>query len=85
VEGDCVGHLSESTLMARVIEDTSVLDQSVQHVMEAPLPVVDAHVDMPGLTRLLSRQNPAVLVRRGGRLAGIITRYDALRYITDGR
>ena len=85
VEGDCVGHLAESSLMARVIEDTRVLDQSVQHVMDAPLPVVDAHVDMPGLTRLLSRQNPAVLVRRGGRLAGIITRYDALRYITDGR
>jgi cystathionine beta-synthase len=84
-EGDCVGHLSESSLMARVIEDTSVLDKSVQHLMDAPLPVVDAHVDMPALTRLLSRQNPAVLVRRGGRLAGILTRYDVLRYITDGR
>ena len=85
VEGDCVGHLAESTLMARVIEDTKILDQSVQHVMDAPLPVVDAHVDLPGITRLLSRQNPAVLVRSGGRLAGIITRYDVLRYITDGR
>jgi cystathionine beta-synthase len=62
-----------------------VLDQSVQHVMEAPLPVVDAHVDLAGITRLLSRQNPAVLVRRGGRLAGIITRYDVLHYITDNR
>ena len=84
-EGDCVGHLAESTLMGRIFEDTSVLDKSVQHVMEAPLPVVDAHVDLAGITRLLSRQNPAVLVRRGGRLAGIITRYDVLRYITDGR
>jgi cystathionine beta-synthase len=84
-EGDCVGHLAESTLMGRVFEDTGVLDKSVQHVMEAPLPVVDAHVDLAGITRLLSRQNPAVLVRRGGQLAGIITRYDVLRYITDGR
>ncbi|HLM66041.1 MAG TPA: pyridoxal-phosphate dependent enzyme, partial [Longimicrobium sp.] len=84
-EGDCVGHLSESSVMGRVFEDTKVLDQSVQHVMEAPLPVVDAHVDLGGITRLLSRQNPAVLVRRGGKLAGIITRYDVLRYITDAR
>jgi cystathionine beta-synthase len=84
-EGDCVGHLAESTLMGRIFEDTTVLDKSVQHVMEAPLPVVDPHVDLAGITRLLSRQNPAVLVRRGGRLAGIITRYDVLRYITDGR
>lgn len=84
-EGDGVGHLAESTVLGRVFEDTKVLDQSVQHVMEAPLPVVDAHVDLAGITRLLSRQNPAVLVRRGGRLAGIITRYDVLRYITDSR
>lgn len=84
-QGDCVGHLAESSLMGRIFEDTKVLDLSVQHVMEAPLPVVDAHVDLAGITRLLSRQNPAVLVRRGGKLAGIITRYDVLRYITDGR
>jgi cystathionine beta-synthase len=71
--------------MSRVLENTATLDQSVQHLMDAPLPVVDAHVDLPGITRLLNRQNPAVLVRHDGRLAGIITRYDVLRYVTDGR
>jgi hypothetical protein len=57
-EGDCVGHLSEATLMSRVLENTATLEQSVQHLMDAPLPVVDAHVDLPGITRLLNRQNP---------------------------
>jgi cystathionine beta-synthase len=80
-EGDCVGHLAESTLMGKVLEDTRVLDQSVQHVMDAPLPVVDAHVDLPTVTRLLSK-NPAVLVRRDGKLHGIVTRYDVMRYVT---
>ena len=80
-EGDCVGHLAESTLMGKVLEDTKVLDQSVQHVMDAPLPVVDAHVDLPSVTRLLSK-NPAVLVRRDGKLHGIVTRYDVMRYVT---
>ncbi|MBB4635327.1 pyridoxal-phosphate dependent enzyme [Longimicrobium terrae] len=84
-EGDCVGHLAEASVMARVLEDMTLLDKSVQHLMEPPLPVVDSHVDLPGVTRLLSRQNPAVLVRRGGRLEGIITRHDVLRYLTDGR
>jgi cystathionine beta-synthase len=83
--GDCVGHLSEATLMARVLESTAVLDQPVQGLMEPPLPVVDSHIDLPALTRLLTRQNPAVLVREGGRLAGIVTRFDVLRYLTDGR
>jgi cystathionine beta-synthase len=81
-EGDCVGHLSEATLMARVLEDASVLEKSVQHLMEAPLPVVDAHVDLPAITGLLNRQNSAVLVRRDGALAGIVTRYDVVRYVT---
>ncbi|HET6231213.1 MAG TPA: pyridoxal-phosphate dependent enzyme [Longimicrobiaceae bacterium] len=84
-EGDCVGHISEATVMARVLENTAVLDQAVQTLMDAPLPVVDGHVDMPGVMRLLSRHNPAVLVREGGKLSGIITRYDVLRYVTDGR
>jgi len=80
-EGDCVGHLAEGTLMGKVLEDTTLLEQSVQHVMDAPLPVVDAHVDLPAVTRLLSK-NPAVLVRRDGKLHGIVTRYDVMRYVT---
>jgi cystathionine beta-synthase len=80
-EGDCVGHLAESTLMGKVLENTALLDKSVQHVMDAPLPVVDAHVDLPTVTRMLSK-NPAVLVRRDGRLHGIVTRYDVMRYVT---
>ncbi len=84
-EGDCVGHVSEATLMARVLEDTALLDLPVQRLMDAPLPVVDEHVDLASITGLLTRQNPAVLVRQDGRLAGIVTRYDVLRYVTDAR
>ena len=39
------------------------------------------HVDLPTVTRLLSK-NPAVLVRRGGKLDGIVTRFDVMRYVT---
>ena len=81
-EGDCVGHVSEATLMARVVEDPRVLDHSVQELMDPPLPVVDAQVPLDAVTRLLTRQNPAILVRRDGELAGIITRFDVLRYLT---
>ena len=82
LEGDvCVGSLSEGTLMARVIEDPSMLDRPVASLMDAPFPVVDADVDLPRLARHLTRQNPAVLVRREGRIAGIVTRYDMVRYL----
>ncbi|HET8654526.1 MAG TPA: pyridoxal-phosphate dependent enzyme [Longimicrobiaceae bacterium] len=81
-EGDCVGQVTEATLMARVLENPTMLDQPVQALMDAPLPVVDEHADLHALTGLLSRQNPAVLVRRDGVLVGIVTRYDVLRYVT---
>ncbi|HEX8691141.1 MAG TPA: pyridoxal-phosphate dependent enzyme [Longimicrobium sp.] len=82
-EGDCVGSVAEANLMSRVLEDTEVLDQSVQHLMDPPLPVIDAHVDLPTVTRLLAK-NPAVLVRQDGVLGGIVTRHDVLRYVTNG-
>jgi cystathionine beta-synthase len=85
VDGDCVGHLSEPNLMAQVLENPSLLDGAVQEMMDPPLPVIDSHLDLQAVTRLLTRQNPAVLIRRNGALSGIITRYDVLRYMTDGR
>ncbi len=78
---ECVGSLSESSLMSRVIEDPGVLDRSAGELMEAPFPVVEGQVQMTALARLLTRQNPAVLVRRDGGIAGIVTRYDMVRYL----
>lgn len=78
---ECVGHVSEGTLMGRVIERPSLLDSEVSAVMDAPLPIVEAGTDLPTVTRMLNRQTPAVLVRRSGELAGIITRGDVLKYL----
>jgi cystathionine beta-synthase len=80
--GDCVGSLAESAVMARVIEDPAVLDAEVGDVMDPPLPVIEATTPMSGVGRLLTRQNPAVLVSDAGTLRGIITRYDVVRYLT---
>ncbi len=79
----CVGALAESTLMARVIEDPAILSAPVSTLMDAPLPEVDARAHMESVGRMLTRQTPAVLVREGDRLTGIITRYDVVRYLTN--
>ena len=81
-EHDCVGAVAESTLMARIIEDPSVLDRPIDGLMDAALPVVEGETPMPMAGRLLTRQNPAVLVRVDGKLAGIITRFDMVKYLT---
>jgi cystathionine beta-synthase len=82
-DGDhCLGSVSEATLMSRIIEDPAVLEGAIDRLMDAPFPVVDANTPMVGVGRLLTRQNPAVLVREDGQLAGIVTRYDMVTYLT---
>jgi cystathionine beta-synthase len=78
---DCVGALSEGPLMARALEDRGTLERAVSEVMQPPYPVVDANLPLDRLTTFLSRERAAALVRRGGRLAGIVTRYDVLRQV----
>ncbi len=81
-DGDCVGSVSEGRLMARVIQDPGLLDRPVETVMGSPFPVVDSHMDAEEATRLLTRENPAVLVRSNGRLEDILTRFDIVRTLT---
>jgi cystathionine beta-synthase len=78
----CVGSVSEGTLMARIIEQPHVLEESVEGMMDAPFPVVELGTPMSGIGRLLTRQNPAVLVRENSHLTGIVTRYDMVTYLT---
>ena len=79
--GDGVGAVSEQMLMARALEHPATLDQPVQDVMDAPFPVVDADLPVERLTTLLSRETPAALVRREGKIVGIVTRYDVLHQL----
>jgi cystathionine beta-synthase len=81
-DAQCVGSISEGTLMARIIEDPSVMDRPVQGMMDGPFPVVEANTPMSGIGRMLNRHNPAVLVRHDGDLAGILTRFDMVTYLT---
>jgi cystathionine beta-synthase len=81
-DDECVGSLSEGSLMSRIIENPATVDRPVHAVMDVSFPVVDAQTDIAGIGRLLTRSNGAVLIRRNGTLAGIVTRYDMVRYLT---
>ena len=77
----CVGGLSEGPLMARALGEAKLLEGPVSDVMQSPFPVVDPSTPLDRLTRLLSRETPAALVRRDGTLVGIVTRHDVLRQV----
>ena len=60
---NCVGSVSDWSLSARSLDNTKVLDATVSEVMDAPFPVVDVSQSVDSVAKLLSKSNPAVLVR----------------------
>jgi cystathionine beta-synthase len=78
----CLGSITEGRLMAQVIQDPTLLDKPVESIMGAPFPVLEGHVDGEEVRPLLARDNAACLIREGGALVGIITRYDLVRAMT---
>jgi cystathionine beta-synthase len=80
-DDDGVGSVTEGPVIARALEDAQLLERSVAEVMQPPFPVVDAALPIERLNTLLSRETQAALVRKDGRLAGIVTRYDVLRQV----
>ena len=78
---NCVGSVSDWSLSTKSLEDTKVLDMTVSQVMEPPFPTVDEQQAAEGVAKLLSKSNPAVLVRTNGKVTGIVTRSDLLSYL----
>jgi cystathionine beta-synthase len=80
-DGNCIGSVSDWSLSARSLENTKLLDATVSEVMDAPFPMVDDTQPVDAVAKLLTKSNPAVLVRENGRVAGIVTRSDMLHYL----
>jgi len=78
---NCVGSVSDWSLSARSLEDTKLLDVTLSEVMDAPFPMVDEQQTADSVAKLLSKSNPAVLVRTNGKVTGIVTRSDLLSYL----
>jgi cystathionine beta-synthase len=78
---NCVGSVSDWSLSAKGLEDSKLLDATVSQVMDGPFPIVDVGQPVDSVAKLLSKSNPAVLVRSNGSLQGIVTRSDMLTYM----
>ncbi len=79
--GTCVGSVSEGLLSTSALENTKLLDAVVSDVMDPPFPMVEHDAPLDLVTKMLSKANPAVLVRKSGAVAGILTRSDVLHYL----
>ena len=78
---NCIGSVSDWSLSAKSLDNTKLLETTVSEVMDPPFPTVDAEQAVDQVAKLLSKSNPAVLVRSDGKVLGIVTRSDMLNYL----
>lgn len=82
---DVVGSIRENGLLERVFRNQDALSDDVAAAMEPPLPAVEIGASVDTVFADLSAGNPAVVVARGGRPIGVLTRADLLEYLAHQR
>ena len=82
---DVVGSLQERALLDRVFRNPDALNEDVAVAMQPPLPAVDADASLDEVYEGLSGGSGAVVVARGGRPTGILTRSDLLEFLAARR
>jgi len=76
---DFTGSLSEGGLFDKIISDPEIRDRPVEAVMEKAYPVVAFDTPVEKLSKLISRQNGAVLSRDETGNYHIVTKYDLIQ------
>ncbi len=80
-DGNCVGSVTDSSLSQKALENPKLLDATLSEVMDSPFPVISGEQPVDSVVKLLSKANPAVLVRHNGEVKGIVTRSDMLHFM----
>jgi len=75
-----VGMITEEGIVRNL--SANIADETVEKVMEPPLPCVPEDTDI-SIIRPMLESHPGVLVTREGKLVGIITRSDLLKTISN--
>ena len=82
---DIVGSVQERTMLDRVFREPALVDATVERVMEAPFPVVQATDDVERLYAELAGGVPALLAVDDRRPVSVITKADLLEFVAHQR
>jgi CBS domain-containing protein len=82
--GHLLGFVSESDVVVALVRDPNAAQASARTIMTSPAVVVDEFDTSNEVIRLMREKNvDQVLVVRQGRLVGIITPHDVLRFFVE--
>jgi cystathionine beta-synthase len=81
---EVVGSVGEHELLRRLVSGEASLDDELEPLMSAPLPLVGTGESMTELVAALER-SAAVLVLDEGQPLGVLTSQDVLGYLAEDR
>ena len=82
-DGRIVGSLSERHLYRNIVENPNITEQKVESIMQQAFPFVDISAPIDSLSKMITGENHAVLVRDFKTDSTfIITRYDILKALS---
>src|SRR5437763_14234894 len=82
---DVIGSLQDRALLERVFVNPDVLHEDVAGAMQPPLATVEAAQSLDEVFATLTGGTNAVVVARGGKPVGVLTRSDLLEYLAHRR
>lgn len=76
-----VGSLDEGDLFRSYFEDKNIADRPIKEVMDKAYPIVKRNASLEDISKLIDKNNPAVLVDMGSDKYQIVTKHDIIRVI----
>ncbi|MEL6674916.1 MAG: pyridoxal-phosphate dependent enzyme [Bacteroidota bacterium] len=79
--GEIVGSLTETRVLNTILDDPTLKDSPVSQAMGDPLPFVLGSTRIEVVSKLINKENPAVLVQKEPGKVDIITKYDLINVL----
>lgn len=80
-KGDVVGSLNDNYLFIKLMENNEIKNHSVRTVMQPAFPVVGEKASIEEVSKLITKDNNAVLLRDLGGNMHIITKHDIIEAV----
>jgi cystathionine beta-synthase len=76
-----VGALNDNYVFAQLIQNEGLKQSNVGQLMQKPFPIIDGNLSLEELSKLISKENNAVLVKDLGGSVHIVTKHDIIAAI----
>lgn len=81
-KGMVIGKITESDILASLIENPSIKSQPIKNITTAPFPFVDLNTSIDKISTMINKDNIAVLAESEDGKIEIITQYDIINAIS---